>query len=296
MIQILLILSGSVEVNPGPRRTRVKFPCGECKKAITTNNAIACDECNKWYHVNCLSMNASVFNAYTKDELLEWICPNCALANISNSLFDSFSASSTAESDNDDDENQNNPPKTKRQSLRIMIVNFQSIWGKKENLQKLLYDHNIDVVLGSETHIDPSIGDSDILPNGYRAFRNDRLHKSGGGVIIIVKNSLFAVEAAKSKDSESISVKIETFQKPIILTSVYRPTNKNQKYLDSLIKDIKSTLSKFKSNPHWIGGDLNLPDIDWSTNSITSSQYPKSLNESFLDMLGDNNLEQLVDF
>eukprot|EP00111_Clytia_hemisphaerica_P010503 TCONS_00030700-protein len=131
MIQILLILSGSVEVNPGPRRTRVKFPCGECKKAITTNNAIACDECNKWYHVNCLSMNASVFNAYTKDELLEWICPNCALANISNSLFDSFSASSTAESDNDDDENQNNPPKTKRQSLRIMIVNFQSIWGKK---------------------------------------------------------------------------------------------------------------------------------------------------------------------
>jgi len=22
-------------------------------------------------------------------------------------------------------------------------------------------------------------------------------------------------------------------------------------------------MKKFKTNPHWIGGDLNLPDIDW---------------------------------
>jgi len=189
IIQILLILSGSIEVNPGPRRTNVKFPCGECNKAVRTVNAIACDRCNKWYHLNCLSMNTHVFNAYANDELLEWTCSNCALINLSNSVFDTEFSDSDSSINSEQDE-EDNLPKVKKQSLRIMIINFQSIWGKKEQLTKRLYDHDIDVVIGSETHIDPSIKDSEIIPKGYTAFRNDRTNKECGGVIIIVRKNL----------------------------------------------------------------------------------------------------------
>jgi len=49
IIQLLLLVSGSVEMNPGP--ARVKFPSGECKRAVTKKgNAIACDQCLQWFH------------------------------------------------------------------------------------------------------------------------------------------------------------------------------------------------------------------------------------------------------
>ena len=292
LIQILLILSGTIELNPGPKRGNIKYPCGECKKAVRNVNAIACDQCQKWYHTDCLSMNANVFDSYTNDQLLEWTCINCALVNISNSVFDSCMSDSDSSIHSEPDEK---PKKTKSHSLRIMIINFQSIWGKKEFLQKTLYDHNIDIVIGSETHIDPSISNSEIIPKGYTAFRNDR-SDSWGGVIIIVKETLSAVEEYKSKVSELITIKVETFQKPVIITSAYRKPDKNQNYMDNLVKDIKTIINNHKTNPHWIGGDMNLPDIDWSTNSITAHRYPKAINEAFLDMIGDTNTEQLVDF
>ena len=39
ILQLLLTISGNVETNPGPRK--LKFPCGECKKAVkNSENAI----------------------------------------------------------------------------------------------------------------------------------------------------------------------------------------------------------------------------------------------------------------
>ena len=48
IIQLLLILSGSVEINPGPRAP--KFPCEECHKAVSIGPSIACDNCDQWFH------------------------------------------------------------------------------------------------------------------------------------------------------------------------------------------------------------------------------------------------------
>ena len=41
---------------------------------------------------------------------------------------------------------------------------------------------------------------------------------------------------------------------------------------------------------------MNLLDIDWSTNSITGHQYPRAINDSFISMMEDVNIKQLVDF
>ena len=41
---------------------------------------------------------------------------------------------------------------------------------------------------------------------------------------------------------------------------------------------------------------MNLPDINWESNIISSHQYNKKLNESFLSFLYDGNLDQLINF
>ena len=71
LIQMLLIISGSVEINPGPK---VKNPCGECKKSVKFYNSIACDECSQWYHMECIGMNDIIQNCYFDNSDLEWIC------------------------------------------------------------------------------------------------------------------------------------------------------------------------------------------------------------------------------
>ena len=45
-----------------------------------------------------------------------------------------------------------------------------------------------------------------------------------------------------------------------------------------------------------IGGDFNLPDINWVDLTITGNQNPTRVNRSFLDIIADNGLEQQVDF
>jgi len=46
----------------------------------------------------------------------------------------------------------------------------------------------------------------------------------------------------------------------------------------------------------WIGRDLNLPDIDWSLNTIKGHQYPTYINERFLDFQDDSCFVQFVTF
>ena len=43
-----------------------------------------------------------------------------------------------------------------------------------------------------------------------------------------------------------------------------------------------------------MSGDLNLPDIDWEFNTITSHQYPSSINQLFLDLASELGLSQTV--
>ena len=75
-INLLLILSGNVEINPGP-----KFPCGICSKQCTSKQqSVACDECDIWFHRKCMLMNVQVFNGLHN---VSWYCDSCGLPNFS---------------------------------------------------------------------------------------------------------------------------------------------------------------------------------------------------------------------
>ncbi|VDI31597.1 Hypothetical predicted protein [Mytilus galloprovincialis] len=73
---ILLLLSG-IETNPGPRRPR--FPCTICQKACKIES-IACDDCDKWTHRNCIGMSTSEYSNLGKSEDT-WTCPSCCKPN-----------------------------------------------------------------------------------------------------------------------------------------------------------------------------------------------------------------------
>ena len=119
---------------------------------------------------------------------------------------------------------------------------------------------------------------------------------SKGGVIIISKKNLITEEVKKSKKCELIAIKVQTYKQPVIISACYRPPKSKIEITTSICDEIKSLNSSFKNCPLWIGGDTNLPDIDWTNDAIIGHQYTIQINETFLETFDQYYLEQIVSF
>ena len=183
--------------------------------------------------------------------------------------------------------------RVKSKSLRVATVTFQSIYNKKDELSSFLIEIDIDIVLGSETHLSSSINNAGILPPMNTSYRRDRAD-GWGGVIIITKKNLTVEKIKINKESEMVVIKVETYQKPVIFASCYRPHNNTNNELN--FEEIKRLASMHRKNPMWICGDFNLPDIDWQVKSINNYQYPKQLNKRRINLIDSCTMEQLVNF
>ena len=86
-------------------------------------------------------------------------------------------------------------------------------------------------------------------------------------------------------------------KKSLTLAAFYRPPNKtDEHYRIQAKKEIDTLQARQKKNVFLTGGDFNLPDIDWKDLSIKGSQYPPKTNQTFLDIIANNSLEQIIDF
>ena len=73
----LLLLSGNVELNPGPP---TKYPCGEFSRPCKRSQPILC-------HQKCVQMNTDILQALG-DYFFTLICWNCSIPNFSSNSFD----------------------------------------------------------------------------------------------------------------------------------------------------------------------------------------------------------------
>ena len=78
---MLIILSGDVEVQPGPTDKTAQtlaFPCTMCNTEVGDDDwAIECDNCNKWTHVKCSDITEGEYRDLQKQSSFVWYCPVC---------------------------------------------------------------------------------------------------------------------------------------------------------------------------------------------------------------------------
>jgi len=318
---LLMLLAGDIEVNPGPRTP--KFPCGECGKAVTWSTkrlAVACDDCNTWFHTDCLQMSPACYNAVAHPDA-SWHCCSCGIPHFTSSLFDSFQddptnsyASCMSDSQHgsisDTPVDAATPLSTSSptrpvstsppNSIRILTLNFSSLPAKKELFWNALDTCNPDIVLGCETWLKPSITDSEIFPPGWgNIYRKDR--KDGyGGVLVGCKKTLDSNQVDLDTEAELVAAAIVSKSgPPLIVAAAYRPPlngTKGSDYIAQLTTSSNHLCLKYPDSPTWIGGDINLPDIDWSANTTACNSYNLNINTAFQNCCQDNGLEQVVDF
>ena len=140
-------------------------------------------------------------------------------------------------------------------------------------LSKLHYD----VLIFTETWLDDSIRDCDILFHGYKSYRCDRnlLHAmkaKGGGVLILVRESLTSSQELLYGDGyQSIIVSIDSQGGKLIVGAVYiaphtsMPGSKNflEAYNDFNDR-ITQLLQNKANNDIFICGDFNLLGFHWT--------------------------------
>lgn len=91
---LMLTISSDIESNPSSRKP--KYPCQVCTRAVTwKDRGVACDDCSKWYHVECLNMSTYMYNALASSSI-SCQCTACGMPNFSTSLFDSFVINSSS--------------------------------------------------------------------------------------------------------------------------------------------------------------------------------------------------------
>ena len=141
----------------------------------------------------------------------------------------------------------------------------------------------------TETFLDASILNSEVFPDGYAVFRHDR-SRHGGGVLIAVSHSFSAIywSTSESSNIELIWIQISIGTKSFMLGGFYRPPGSPESYLLELQSSIVSLST---NSPIFICGDLNVPDISWTTVSPTSSDKNAAL---LCSLIHDLSLEQLI--
>ena len=124
-------------------------------------------------------------------------------------------------------------------NLTVLQLNIRSLLGKQNELiqllKKLCQNKSLPkLILLSETHLNDSKLRHVNIPN-YKILYQNRSNKLGGGVAILIHNSLMYKERhdLKSFNSEYLEcVFLEMKrrgQKPIIIGSIYRPPNSKPK-------------------------------------------------------------------
>ncbi|VDI11275.1 Hypothetical predicted protein, partial [Mytilus galloprovincialis] len=137
---------------------------------------------------------------------------------------------------------------------------------------------NPEIILGTETLLRPDILSSEIFPPQYSVYRKDRTD-GYGGVLIAVKDIIISEELPVRSDTESLYIRLTTpDSKSIIVGCLYRPPSSDITYMDKMSNTTEEIFKENNSSILWLGGDLNLPDIDWKSNSVCGNQYSSQIN------------------
>ena len=177
--------------------------------------------------------------------------------------------------------------------MKIASINFQCITNKFSLLDPLLKEYPFDIILGCETHIDPTILNSEIFPPNYNIVRNDRDRK-GGGVLIAVLNTLTFEILSTTTTTESLFIRLQSKSSSYIIGCHYRPPSQPLPYSESFAHSLYDLHSRFPNSHFIVGGDFNLPHIDWESFSVLPNNPHKQISQALLDSFSDMGFTQII--
>ena len=192
--------------------------------------------------------------------------------------------------------------------LRLVLVNCRSIKSKQERLQNIVHCTKPDIILGTESWLHPEISDNEAfspeITEKFEVHRNDRRGKfdksEGGGVFVLVSRKFQSWTCERldkfTKDAEMIwcNIKMDAGKPPAYIGCFYRPEHTDTEYLDHLNEALTILNTEHDNSPIWLGGDFNLPDIDWDEGVFRPNGRYAGCSRKMIDIATEHGLSQSV--
>ena len=141
--------------------------------------------------------------------------------------------------------------------ITIATWNAQGIKNKKHELENFLNDHEVDIMLLTETFLKYNIN---FFVNGYYCYRKDRENQSKGGIGILIKrqlvHSVISDLNLKSIDCIGITLKLSR-NAEIKIFCCYCPNSSHPNFPADISKLTR------QNTPYILGGDLNCKHQKW---------------------------------
>ncbi|CAC5356351.1 unnamed protein product [Mytilus coruscus] len=197
LVILLILLGGDIEQNPGPREIQQSvYPCGLCDHPVTWKcESVYCDDCDIWHHRSCVELCTADYELLERSNV-QLLCCKCDSINVSSFTFHNYELNSS----NYYEPLSHNITKTKPENINHQL---KSIKDKTSEFKAAVNYTKPDIICGTESWLkgeEPrknptkdTIKSSEVFPEGYTAYRNDR-GTLGGGVFILVHNDIITVE------------------------------------------------------------------------------------------------------
>ena len=143
-----------------------------------------------------------------------------------------------------------------RKGMSFIHLNVRSLLPKIAELSLILNQTKASILAVSETHLDSSIGDSEVNVKGYTLVRRDR-DRNGGGVCLFIRDTISFNVRQDLGEVEFEAVFVDVFfpkSRPILVGVCYRPPSDGN-FLDRL-NDIFERLNL--RDEAYILGDFNI--------------------------------------
>ena len=197
--------------------------------------------------------------------------------------------------------------KTSKGDLAIMQLNICGLLSKQVDLIRLvnscITNSKIDIVILCETWLNDTTSHLVNIP-GYTYIGNVRQMKKGGGVGFLISKELHYKVCPTFELSldciESSFVEIITKGRNILLGSIYRPPNTNEKAFNKEIESIMGKIKLETQNDVVIGLDHNLDFLKSEKHTETANFIGSVLDNSLLPCITrptgvTNNSATLID-
>ena len=153
-------------------------------------------------------------------------------------------------------------------------------------LRELAVQQKLDVITVSETWLNSTVTNAEVSINGYKLYRQDRLHKRGGGVCAFIRED---IKVSILKDISQVSesyfqqlwLKMQNKKlKSIIVCVSYRPPESPLSSFEDIVLKPSYIQALTLCKPIVILGDLNCNVLSENTESKALASFMSDINLS----------------
>jgi hypothetical protein len=157
-------------------------------------------------------------------------------------------------------------------SQTIMTINLQSITNKGTELCNIISSSSPEIIIGTETHLDPTYNNAEILPYDIPSSSCIAFSSESGGLlkdpISIWSLSFGLISIHLISHSVSKSGHSSDFMSGLTIMST-PPSFLSMSSFRSSLSKIKSD-KRYRNAKIFFGGDFNPGDINWATGGTIS--------------------------